>query len=66
MFVAGWRHDLRSEWPFIIILLLLRGNIAPIKEIHIFSVRGVDIIKYRAQGYGSSRIRGIREGSKTH
>ena len=21
VFVAGWRHALRSEWPFIIILL---------------------------------------------
>ena len=23
MFVAGWRHALRSEWPFIIIILLI-------------------------------------------
>ena len=23
VFVAGWRHALRSEWPFIIIILLL-------------------------------------------
>ena len=23
MFVAGWRHALRSEWPFILSLLLL-------------------------------------------
>ena len=22
VFVAGWRHDLRSEWPFIIIILM--------------------------------------------
>ena len=22
VFVAGWRHALRSEWPFIILLLL--------------------------------------------
>ena len=23
VFVAGWRHALRSEWPFIVLLLLL-------------------------------------------
>ena len=22
MFVAGWRHALRSEWPFIIIIIM--------------------------------------------
>ena len=22
MFVAGWRHALRSEWPFIIIIII--------------------------------------------
>ena len=25
MFVAGWRHALRSEWPFIIIIILGKG-----------------------------------------
>ena len=23
MFVAGWRHALRSEWPFIIIIIII-------------------------------------------
>ena len=25
MFVAGWRHALRSEWPFIIIIIITTG-----------------------------------------
>ena len=24
MFVAGWRHALRSEWPFIIIIIIIK------------------------------------------
>ena len=24
VFVAGWRHALRSEWPFIIIIIITR------------------------------------------
>ena len=24
MFVAGWRHALRSEWPFILLLYAMR------------------------------------------
>ena len=26
VFVAGWRHALRSEWPFIIIIIIRHGN----------------------------------------
>ena len=26
VFVAGWRHALRSEWPFIIIIYALRSE----------------------------------------
>ena len=25
VFVAGWRHALRSEWPFIIIIIIVDG-----------------------------------------
>ena len=25
VFVAGWRHALRSEWPFIIIIIMYMG-----------------------------------------
>ena len=25
VFVAGWRHALRSEWPFIIIIIIIRS-----------------------------------------
>ena len=27
MFVAGWRHALRSEWPFIIIIIMLHYKV---------------------------------------
>ena len=33
VFVAGWRHALRSEWPFIIIIIIIikrRSGINPI------------------------------------
>ena len=26
MFVAGWRHALRSEWPFIIIIIIRKRH----------------------------------------
>ena len=26
VFVAGWRHALRSEWPFIIIIIIIIGK----------------------------------------
>ena len=26
VFVAGWRHALRSEWPFIIIIIIIRTD----------------------------------------
>ena len=26
VFVAGWRHALRSEWPFIIIIKVLKAT----------------------------------------
>ena len=43
MFVAGWRHALRSEWPFIIInlllyyakLIIIRGNRATEGEVKV-------------------------------
>ena len=31
VFVAGWRHDLRSEWPFIIIIIII---IVPVEDEH--------------------------------
>ena len=27
MFVAGWRHALRSEWSFIIIIIIIITNV---------------------------------------
>ena len=26
VFVAGWRHALRSEWPFIIIIIIMKNK----------------------------------------
>ena len=26
VFVAGWRHALRSEWPFIIIIIIIQSH----------------------------------------
>ena len=26
VFIAGWRHALRSEWPFIIIIIIYNVN----------------------------------------
>ena len=26
VFVAGWRHALRSEWPFIIIIIIMHAT----------------------------------------
>ena len=30
VFVAGWRHALRSEWPFIIIIIIMEVNLRDI------------------------------------
>ena len=32
VFVAGWRHALRSEWPFIIIIIMTVGGMGFIPE----------------------------------
>ena len=29
MFVAGWRHALRSEWPFITIIIIIINSSLP-------------------------------------
>ena len=45
MFVAGWRHALRSEWPFIIIIVVEHacahplGIVPPYKGMVLFFVR---------------------------
>ena len=36
MFVTGWRHALRSEWPFIIILLLLHIYLFIANLLHVY------------------------------
>ena len=30
VFIAGWRHALRSEWPFIIITIITCRDIGPV------------------------------------
>ena len=34
MFVAGWRHALRSEWPFIIIIIITLSRLEPMWPVH--------------------------------
>ena len=34
VFVAGWRHALRSEWPFIIIIITHSEKLQPLNGVH--------------------------------
>ena len=46
MFVAGWRHALRSEWPFIIIIII-KDYLSPIffPELIYYSFKGIYPLK---------------------
>ena len=40
VFVAGWRHALRSEWPFIIIIIIITVPYVPFMHHNDCTVRG--------------------------
>ena len=37
VFVSGWRHALRSEWPFIIIIIIITQCIEP-NTVYLFKI----------------------------